>query len=178
MILITTKFKDLLIVKHKVYKDRRGSLRVTHNNKKIKTKFIYEYCTTSKKNSLRGFHFQLKFQQAKYVTVLKGKIFDVAVDVRKNSETFGRYYSCILSDKNAKSIYIPEGFAHGFYTLDDDNIVIYACTKYRNKNSEISIIYNDNDLNIKWPIKSKKVIISKKDSNAMTFSEFKKKNEI
>ena len=82
-----------------------------------------------------------------------------------------------MSEKNAKSIYIPEGFAHGFYTLGNDNIVIYSCTKYRNKSSEKSIIYNDKDLNINWPIKNQKIIISKKDLNALTFLDFSKKNE-
>jgi len=172
------KISGLKVFKNKNFFDERGHFREVLKEKNVKKKFFFSVMSQSKKNVLRGLHLQINQLQGKYVTVLKGKIFDVAVDLRKNSETFGRYYSCILSDKNAKSIYIPEGFAHGFYTLDDDNIVIYACTKYRNKNSEISIIYNDNDLNIKWPIKSKKVIISKKDSNAMTFSEFKKKNEI
>ena len=96
MKIINTKFKDLKIIKHQSFKDKRGFLRVTHNQKKLNKKFIFEYCTTSKKNSLRGFHFQHKHSQAKYVTVLKGKILDCVIDLRKNSKTYGKIYKIIL----------------------------------------------------------------------------------
>ena len=94
------------------------------------------------------------------MSVLKGKIFDVAVDLRKESKTHGQYYKCILSEKNSKSIFIPPGFAHGFQTLDKENYVIYSCTQYRNSKSEKVIKFDDKDINIKWPLK--KSIISKK----------------
>ena len=170
MILITTKFKDLLIVKHKVYKDRRGSLRVTHNNKKIKTKFIYEYCTTSKKNSLRGFHFQLKFQQAKYVTVLKGKILDCVIDLRKNSKTFGKIFKIILSDKNNLGLIIPRGFAHAYYSFNKVNIIYYKLDNYFNQNYEYGINPLDQKLKIRWP--SKKLILSIKDKKHSSLKNF------
>ena len=96
MKIINTKFKDLKIIKHNSFKDKRGYLRITHNQKIINKKFTFEYCTTSKKNSLRGFHFQYKFQQAKYVTVLKGKILDCVIDLRSKSKTFGRIFSILL----------------------------------------------------------------------------------
>ena len=168
-------FKDLKIFQNKNFFDRRGYFKELIKEKDIKKRFPFIVMSKSKKNVIRGLHIQTKNSQGKYISVLKGKIFDVSVDLRKNSKTFGKYFSCILSEKNTKSIYIPEGFAHGFYTLGDENIVIYACTRYRDKSSEESIIYNDKDLNIKWPIKNKKIIISKKDINALSFKEFIKK---
>lgn len=170
-------FKDLKIFQNKNFFDYRGYFKELIKEKDIKKRFPFTVMSKSKKNVLRGLHIQTKNSQGKYISVLKGKIFDVSVDLRKKSKTFGKYFSCILSEKNAKSIYIPEGFAHGFYTLEDENIIIYACTQYRNKSTEKSIIYNDKDLDIKWPIKNKKIIISKKDIQALTFKEFIKKNK-
>ena len=115
---------------------------------------------------------QVKKQQGKYVSVVKGKILDVCVDCRKNSKTFGKNYKVILSEKNTKSIYIPPGFIHGFLGLERENIVVYGCTSYRDKDSEIGVMWNDVDLKIKWPIK--KPIISDKDKNNISFNEFKK----
>ena len=173
MIIKKTKFKDLLIVKQKNNSDKRGSLRETYN-KKIFTnkKFVFEYYTTSKANVTRGFHFQTKFQQAKYVNVLKGKIFDVCVDCRKKSKTFGKYFSIYLSEKENKSLLIPDGFAHGFSSLTDDVILHYKCSNYRSANSEIGIMWNDKDLAIKWP--NKKFIISDKDKKNISFKDLKK----
>ena len=102
--------------------------------------------------------------------VLKGKILDIAVDVRKSSKTYGKHYKIILSDKNCKSFFIPKGFAHGFLGLEKENIVFYGCSNYRHKQSEITLDWNDKDLKIKWPIK--KPILSKKDKNGIKFSEF------
>ena len=119
---------------------------------------------------LRGLHIQIKNSQAKFLTVLKGKIFDVLLDLRKNSKTFGMHFSIILSNQSYSSIYIPEGFAHGFCGLDNENIVYYGCSKYREMSHEIGIIWNDADLNIKWPIK--KPILSKKDSHNISFKEY------
>ena len=127
----------------------------------------------SKKNVIRGLHIQTKKSQGKFISALKGRVYDVAVDLRKNSKTFGKYFSCILSEKNSQSIYIPPGFAHGFCGLGKENYIIYSCTQYRDANSERAIKYNDKKLNIKWPIKNP--VISKKDQNAITFIEFKKK---
>ena len=104
--------------------------------------------------------------------MIKGKIFDVAVDLRKNSKTYGKYYSCILSESNNTSIFIPPGFAHGFQAMERDNYVVYSCTNYRDKKSEVSINCEDKKLNIKWPIKKK--IVSIKDKKAISFLEYKK----
>ena len=106
-------------------------------------------------------HLQRKNPQGKYISVLKGEIFDVAVDCRKNSKTFGKHFKITLNDKKNVSIYIPPGFAHGFVGLKKENIVLYSCTNYRNKKSEIGITWDDPDLNISWPIK--KPTLSSKD---------------
>ena len=166
-----TKFKDLLIIKQKNNIDKRGSLRETYNKKIFKqNKFIFEYCTISKINSLRGFHFQYKFQQAKYVNVLKGKILDCVIDLRKKSKTFGKVFKIILSDKNCLSLYIPEGFAHAYYSFEKINIVYYKLTNYYKPRFESGINVLDNDLKIKWP--SKNNIISKKDKKLLSFKKF------
>ena len=125
----------------------------------------------SKKNVIRGLHLKKKKSQGKFVSVLKGRIFDVAVDLRVGSKTFGQYYQCILSEKNSKSVFIPPGFAHGFQALDKENYIIYSCTEYRDSKSEKVIKFNDKKLNIKWP--SKQIIISKKDSNGIPIEELK-----
>ena len=139
MKLYKTKFKDLIIFKSKNFKDSRGLLREITLEKYLKKKLIFTLVSKSKKNVLRGLHLQTKKIQGKYVSVLKGKILDVVVDCRKKSKTFGKHYKIILSDKNATSIYIPPGFAHGFLALDKENIVLYSCTNYRNKDSETSL---------------------------------------
>ena len=167
-----TQFNDLTIIKHKSFKDKRAILSVTHNQKKINKKFIFEYCTTSKKNSLRGFHFQYKYQQAKYVTVLKGKILDCVIDLRNKSKTFGKIFKIILSSKNNLALYIPEGFAHAYYSFEKENIIYYKLTNYYNPKFESGINSLDKNLKIKWPSGTK--IISKKDKKLITFQEFKK----
>ena len=112
---------------------------------------------------------QKKNEQGKYISVIKGKILDVVVDCRKKSSTFGKHFKIILSEKNCKSIFIPRGFIHGFLGLENENIVIYGCTNYRDKNSEIGIKWNDKDLNINWNIKNP--ILSKKDSKNLNFKD-------
>ncbi len=166
-----TKFKDLLIYDKKTFKDRRGYFRELYLQKHFKTKFPFDVMSFSKKNVLRGLHLQLKNSQAKLITVLSGKIYDVSVDCRKNSKTFGKYFSMYLSEKDNKSLLIPEGFAHGFCTLTDDVILHYKCSKYRHVNSETGILWNDKDLGIRWP--NKKLIISEKDKKNLSFKEFK-----
>ena len=129
--------------------------------------------SSSKKNVLRGLHLQTSNPQGKFVSVLKGKIYDVCVDLRRNSKTFGKYFSIILSEKNSKSIFVPAGFAHGFCALENQTYVIYSCTKYRNAKSELAINYKDKDLKIKWPLK--RPIVSKKDQQAISLKEFVRK---
>ena len=123
-----------------------------------------------KKNVLRGLHFQRKNPQGKYLSVIKGEIFDVALDCRSKSKTFGKYYKINLSEKNNKSIYIPPGFAHGFVGLKKENIVLYSCTNYRHKKSECGIMWNDPVLRIKWP--TKRPILSAKDERNQSFNHY------
>tara|TARA_B100001093_G_scaffold342872_1_gene327662 strand:- start:201 stop:734 length:534 start_codon:yes stop_codon:yes gene_type:complete len=170
MKVIKTKFKDLLIIKNKNNVDKRGSLREIFNKKILNKKFVFEFCTTSKSNSLRGFHFQHKFQQAKFVNVLKGKILDCVIDLRKNSKTFGKTFKIILSDKNFLSLYIPEGFAHAYYSYEKTNIIYYKLTNYYKPQFESGINLLDKKLKINWP--SKKLNISKKDKKLESFKNF------
>ena len=173
MKIIQTNFKGLLIVKQKNNLDRRGSLREIFNNKILKkNNFVFEYCTTSKANALRGFHFQYKYQQAKYVNVLKGKILDCVIDLRKNSKTFGKSFKIILSAQNCLSLYIPEGFAHAYFSYEKVNIVYYKLSNYYKPKFESGINLLDENLKIKWP--KKKFHISKKDKELASFSNFKK----
>tara|TARA_B100000965_G_scaffold104313_1_gene85893 strand:- start:725 stop:1249 length:525 start_codon:yes stop_codon:yes gene_type:complete len=168
-----TKFKDLVVIHNLNFKDNRGYFRELFRENKLKRKFPFTVMSYSRKNVIRGLHLQRPKSQGKVISVLKGKVYDVAVDLRKNSKTFGKFFSCILSEKNSKSIYIPPGFAHGFCALDKENYVTYSCTQYRNAKTEIAIKFNDKKLKIKWP--TKKAIVSKKDKNAMTFVDFKNK---
>ena len=170
-----TKFKDLVVFENKSYRDNRGYFKELIKEKKIKKKFPFMVMSYSKKNVIRGLHIQRKKPQGKFISVIKGKILDVAVDLRKYSNTYGKYFAIILSEKNSKSVYVPPGFAHGFCGLEKENYIIYNCTNYRHKKSEIGIQYNDKSLKIKWPIK--KPIISKKDKKSLSFSQYKNKFE-
>ena len=173
MKIVKTKFKDLFLYKKDTYKDNRGYFRELFIEKNFKNKFPFDIMSLSKKNVLRGLHLQMTNPQGKLLTVIRGKMFDVAVDCRKKSKTYGKHFSIILSDKDNTSLFVPKGFAHGFCSLEDDTILHYKCTKYRNAKSEVGILWNDPELKIKWP--TKKVIISTKDKNNLSFLEFEKK---
>ena len=168
-----TNFKGLKIFINLMHKDDRGYFKEILLEKKIKSKFPFLVMSSSKKNVLRGLHLQTSNPQGKFVSVLRGKIYDVCVDLRRNSKTFGKYFSIILSEKNSKSVFIPAGFAHGFCALENQTYIIYSCTKYRNAKSELAINYKDKDLKIKWPIK--RPIVSKKDQQAISLKEFVRK---
>ena len=171
MKIIKTKIKDLLIIKQKNNIDKRGSLREIFNKKIFKkNNFVFEYCTSSKANSLRGFHFQYKYQQAKYVNVIKGKILDCVIDLRKNSKTFGKSFKIILSDKNCLSLYVPEGFAHAYYSFEKLNIVYYKLTNYYKPKFESGINLLDKTIKVSWPRNN--YIISKKDKKLISFNQF------
>ena len=173
MILKKTKFKGLLIVKQRNNLDKRGNLRETFNDKVLKKKFIFEYCTTSKQNVLRGFHFQYRNKQSKFVNVVKGKILDVVIDLRKKSKTFGKTFKIILSKKNALGLFIPRGFAHAYYSFEKENIIYYKLDNYYSPKFENGIIYNDKSIKIKWP--KNNMSISPKDKRLITIDEFKSK---
>ena len=173
--IIKTKFDGLILVKNKKFNDTRGYFKELIVEKNIELKFPFHVMSFSKKNVIRGLHIQTKNPQGKFITVIKGRIFDVAVDLRKKSKTYGKYFSKILSEKNSLSVYIPPGFAHGFCTLDKENFIVYSCTQYRNAKSETGIKYDDKDLNIKWPIK--KPILSFKDKKNYSLKDFYNINE-
>ena len=128
---IKTKFKDLFLLKSLKYKDSRGYFNEIIKEKLIKKEISIFSNVFLEKNVIRGLHLQNKNSQGKFVTVIKGKIFDVAVDLRKNSKTYGKNFKCILSEENSTSIFIPPGFAHGFQALSNETYIIYSCTKYR-----------------------------------------------
>ena len=173
MKIVNTKFQGLKIIKGINYYDNRGYFRETFKNSFFQNKkFVFWCMSKSKKNVIRGLHLQKEFRQDKFVSVVKGKIFDVVVDLRKKAKTYGKKYSIILSEKNSTSLFIPAGFAHGFCTMAKENLVFYGCTNYRSKDDEIGILWNDSELKIKWPIKNP--IISQKDRKLRTFYDFKK----
>ena len=162
MKLLKTKIKGLKIIKSKIFKDKRGFLRETYRKRLLnKIEFPFDVMSFSKKNVLRGLHFQSKNSQAKIITVTNGKIMDVVVDLRKNSPTFGKYFSIIISYESDFSFYIPKNFAHGFLCLSKTCTINYKCSDYRNPKHEKTLLWNDPQVNIKWPIK--KPILSKKD---------------
>ena len=170
MKLIKTKFKDLIIYKKDTFKDNRGYFRELFLNNTINKKFPFDVMSFSKKNVLRGLHLQIKKPQGKFVTVLRGKIFDVALDCRKNSKTFGKHFSIILSENENTSLYIPEGFAHGFCSLTHNTILHYRNSNYRNKKYETGILWKDRDLKIKWPVRNP--LISLRDKKNITYNKF------
>ncbi len=172
MKLINIKLPGPKIIKTNIYKDKRGFLKETFRKNLFgKKNFPFDVMSYSKKNVLRGLHIQIKSSQAKIITVTHGKIFDVAVDLRKKSKNFGKYFSIIISDKSDFSFYIPAGFAHGFMCLSDKCTVNYKCSNYRNSKHERTLIWNDPKIKIKWP--SKRPILSKKDKNGLPLDLFK-----
>ena len=171
MRIIKTTFSGLKIIKLKKNIDNRGYLIEIFRKSKIGDEnLIFDYSVFSKKNILRGFHFQYKYPQAKYISVLKGEILDCVIDLRKNSKTFGKIFKIILSEKNSLSLYIPIGFAHAYLTLGKENVVYYKLSNYYKPNFESGIVWNDPNLRVKWPIK--KPLVSLKDKNLPTFKKF------
>jgi len=173
MKLINTKIPGPLIIKTKIYNDKRGFLKETFRNNLFKNiKFPFDIMSSSKKKVLRGLHIQIDKSQAKIITVTHGKIFDVAVDLRKNSKTFGKYVSLIISENSDFSFYVPKGFAHGFLCLSKKCTVNYKCSEYRNSKYEKTLSWNDPKINIKWPILNP--ILSEKDKEGLNLHYFKK----
>lgn len=170
MIVEETYLKGCFVIYPQVFEDERGYFFESFNKKTfekhtgITTNFVQDNQSKSLKGVLRGLHFQTgEFAQAKLVSVIKGKVLDVCVDIRKQSATFGKHVSIILDDKDHKQLYIPKGFAHGFVVLENDTIFSYKCDNFYNKASESGILYNDPDLDIDWNLSTEKRIISEKD---------------
>ena len=172
MKLLKTNISGPLLIKSKIFSDRRGYLRETFRNNLFKNiNFPFDVMSFSKKKVLRGLHLQTKNSQAKIITVTYGKIYDVAVDLRKKSKTFGKYVGIVISDKSDFSFYIPKGFAHGFMCLSDKCTVNYKCSNYRDAKSEKTLKWNDKKINIKWPFKNP--ILSNKDDNGLDLDFFR-----
>ena len=169
-----TKIQGLILIESKKYFDNRGYFFESYNEKiyskiGIKKKFLQDNFAISKKNVLRGLHYQNKKPQGKLITVIKGSILDVAVDIRKNSKTYGKHQTFLLSEKNCRQLWIPEDFAHGFLALSPNTIVNYKVTEFYDPKDQNTIIWNDKDLNISWL--TKKPIISEKDKQGFLFKD-------
>jgi dTDP-4-dehydrorhamnose 3,5-epimerase len=176
MEIIETSIKGLLIIKPKVFADDRGYFFESYNetvfrDKGINVSFLQDNQSLSNSGVLRGLHFQAPpFDQGKLVRVITGAVLDIAVDIRKNSPTYGEYIAIELTEENKTMFYIPSGFAHGFVTLRDNTIFSYKCTNVYDKSSEGTILWNDSDLNINWNIENP--ILSEKDKLGTPFKHF------
>jgi len=173
-----TPLKDCFILKPRVFKDERGFFYETYNGKAFKAitglniDFVQDNQSISAKGVLRGLHFQQgEMAQAKLVRVVKGKVLDIALDLRKDSETFGKSFSIILDDIENLQLFVPRGFAHGFITLSEQSIFAYKCDNFYDKESESGIIYNDATLALDWHLPKEDFIISEKDLELPTFEE-------
>ncbi|WGS63889.1 dTDP-4-dehydrorhamnose 3,5-epimerase [Marinitoga aeolica] len=181
---IETPIEGLYIIEPTVYGDNRGFFMESWNKKEfqeigLNMEFVQDNHSRSTKGVLRGLHFQNPHSQGKLVRVIKGIVYDVAVDLRKNSKTYGQYYGIILSEENKKMFYIPEGFAHGFLVLSETADFMYKTTDYYCKECDGGIIWNDPDINIQWPLKEyviEKPILSEKDKQLPTLKEYNEKN--
>lgn len=181
MKVIDTKIPDVKIIEPAVFGDERGFFMETWQQKKFEdlvsgkpTKFVQDNHSKSKEGILRGLHYQTENTQGKLVRVISGDVFDVAVDVRKESPTFGCWIGVYLSADNKRQLWIPEGFAHGFYVLSDEAEFVYKCTDYYNPSAEVTILWNDPELSIDWPIKSGiTTSLSEKDAKGVLFKNSK-----
>lgn len=168
---VKTLIDGLTVIEPKVFGDNRGYFMETYNENDFleagfNLKFVQDNQSSSINGVLRGLHFQYNFPQGKLVRVLKGEVFDVAVDLRKLSSTFGKWYGIILSEENKKMLYIPEGFAHGFLVLSDAAEFSYKCTDFYYPEDEGGLLWNDPDVAIEWPLSDiKEVKLSEKDKN-------------
>ena len=170
-----TSIEGVYVITPKVYGDKRGYFFESYNKKdflnaRININFVQNNESKSHRSVLRGLHFQKKYPQSKLVRVVKGEVFDVAVDLRKDSKTFGKYESVILSEENQKQFLIPKGFAHGFLVLSDEAKFVYKCDDFYHPEDEGGIIYNDPDININWPFLDN-IELSEKDKKHSSFKE-------
>ena len=173
MKVITTSIEGILIIEPKTFKDNRGFFMETYNQKRynasgINTTFVQDNLSYSLKNTLRGLHFQIKHPQAKLIQVISGEIFDVAVDLRSDSATFGKWTGIHLSDENKRQMFIPEGFAHGFCVLSEFALFYYKCSDFYAPEDEGGIIWSAPDIGVEWPVENP--IISEKDNQFQKLS--------
>ena len=173
-----TNLKGCFIIEPTVFNDGRGSFFESFNQKVfeektgLKVNFVQDNQSISQRGVIRGLHLQKgEFAQAKLTRVVKGRVLDVAVDLRKESKTFGKYFSIELSGENKKQLFVPKGFAHGFSVLEDNTIFAYKCDYYYSKVAESGIIYNDKDLNIDWKLEKSEIQLSEKDKTLKSYLE-------
>ncbi|EGR4232762.1 dTDP-4-dehydrorhamnose 3,5-epimerase [Vibrio cholerae] len=178
MKVIDTKIPDVKIIEPTVFGDERGFFMETWNQKRFEelvtgkpTRFVQDNHSKSKKGILRGLHYQTENTQGKLVRVVYGEVFDVAVDIRNGSPTFGQWVGEYLSAENKRQLWIPEGFAHGFYVTSEEAEFVYKCTDFYNPNAEISILWNDASLSIDWPC-SLAPVTSEKDASGISISDY------
>ncbi|MFN1620006.1 dTDP-4-dehydrorhamnose 3,5-epimerase [Vibrio rotiferianus] len=179
MKITSTKIPDVKIIEPTIFGDERGFFMETWNQTEFDelvtgafTPFVQDNHSKSKKGTLRGLHFQTENSQGKLVRVISGEVYDVVVDIRKNSSTYGHWVGLYLSSQNKKQLWVPKGFAHGFYVVSDEAEFVYKCTDYYNPNAEVSLSWNDKVLNILWPIEDNTdLIISDKDNQAIDFTK-------
>ncbi|ERI94310.1 dTDP-4-dehydrorhamnose 3,5-epimerase [Clostridiales bacterium oral taxon 876 str. F0540] len=176
-----TKIKGVYVVEPKVFGDHRGYFMETYNYEDFKKAgldmvFVQDNQSKSKKGVLRGLHYQKPNPQGKLVRVISGEVFDVAVDLRKDSPSYGQWIGAVLSSENKKQFYVPEGFAHGFLVLSEEAEFVYKCTEFYHPEFEGSIAWNDPDINIEWPLNDVgNILLSEKDKNAKALKELKVK---
>lgn len=174
---IKTQIEGLYIIEPTVFGDHRGYFMETYNAQEFQEAgldmiFVQDNQSKSKKGVLRGLHFQKKYPQGKLIRVIKGEVFDVAVDLRTDSKTYEKWVGAVLSEENKKQFYIPKGFAHGFLVLSDEAEVVYKCTDYYQPEDEGGILWNDPEIEIEWLLdKVEEVILSTKDKNWKTLKE-------
>ena len=176
MKLTLTPIKDLVIIEPKVFGDERGYFYEAYNKNTfhelgLDYVFVQDNQSFSRKGVLRGLHFQKNYPQAKLVRVIEGEVFDVAVDLRKDSPTFGKWYGVVLSGENKKMFMIPRGFAHGFLVLSETAIFSYKCDDFYHPNDEGGIIYNDPTIGVEWPKLDCEIILSEKDKAHKPFEK-------
>jgi len=181
---LETPIEGLYIIENTIFGDERGFFMETYNKRDFENmgmdiNFVQDNHSASKKGTLRGLHFQKKYPQDKLVRVIKGEVYDVAVDLRKDSKMLGKWFGVLLSEKNKKQLFIPKGFAHGFITLSEIAEFIYKCSDYYHPEDENGIIWNDPEINIDWPIVGiEEIIMSEKDRKWEKFSQWRIANNI
>lgn len=178
MQVIKTPIEGLLIIEPKVFGDSRGFFMETWQKRRyeeagISDEFVQDNRSFSQRGILRGLHFQKTHPQGKLFSVICGKVFDVAVDLRKESETFGKWYGTLLDDESNRQLWLPPGFAHGFYVLSESAFCEYKCTDFYDPTDELSLAWDDPTLGISWPLlNGAQPVLSAKDSRASSFKEF------
>ena len=168
MKITNTKIPEVLLFEPDVHKDSRGYFMETFRKSSfdgydLQLEFVQDNQSMSRKGTLRGLHYQLKYPQGKLARVLSGEIFDVAVDLRKSSSSFGQWVGQILSAENRKQLWIPPGFAHGFLVLSESAELSYKCTDYYHPEDDHSVLWSDPDIGISWPVLENEILVSKKD---------------